>query len=175
MITKLTCFDFDGTLIQTPHPDQKDFWETQTGMKWKKGWWSNVESLNTDIFEQPLIEWTYENFLKECENENNSVFVATGRLTKLRSQVIKVLSKNGINIRNKMGKIGVDQVYCNPGINTLEFKIDLFDELIKRNPTVNEFTMYDDRQEHLPHFVDWAKTKSIQVNIFDSMFQKQIF
>jgi hypothetical protein len=144
-------------------------------MKWKKGWWSNAESLNTDIFEQPLIDWTYNHFVKECKDKNNSVFITTGRLLKLRNHVIKVLTKNGIDIRTRTGVVGVDEVYCNPGINTLEFKIDLFDQLIRRNPNVSEFTMYDDRQEHLPHFVDWAKTKSIQVNIFDSMFQKQIF
>lgn len=170
MFNKLICFDFDGTLIHTPEPEiGKPIWERKTGLKWKKGWWSNKESLNPDYWDFPKVEFTWDYFVDACKQKDTFVFVATGRLQKLHGDVERILNINGIPYRNNYQGFGIDKLYCNPGINTFQFKTELFENIIRKNPGARNFTMFDDRQEHLPMFKEWAKNQPIEVSIFDVM------
>ena len=168
MITKLVCFDFDGTLIHTPTPEAgKPEWEKTTGLSWQgKGWWGNPESLNLKVFHPPVNQWVYNKFTQETTNPEAYVFLATGRLSKLERHVLKVLELHDIQF---------DDVFCNTGGDTFKFKCWLFESIIKKHPKATEFTMYDDRHEHLTEFVTWAKKQSIKVNIIDVVNKKQIF
>jgi len=56
----------------------------------------------------------------------------------------------------------------NPGIDTFEFKSNLFAKLINELQP-EEFIMYDDRQEHLVRFVQWAKEMPCKVTIIDAI------
>jgi hypothetical protein len=57
-------------------------------------------------------------------------------------------------------------VYLNFGGDTFSFKTRLFENLINRL-SPDEFIMYDDRQEHLPKFEEWAKNQNCVVTIVD--------
>jgi len=165
--TRLVSFDFDATLIHTPNfEDGKDIWEKATGMKWPgRGWWGNRESLNTEIFYFPVNEWVYRKYLEVIDSPDNYVFLATGRLDRLRDSVLKILSTHDIVF---------DDVFCNTGGETLNFKKRLFEGIIKDNPKAEEFVMYDDRHDHLSQFVEWGKLQPIKVTIFDVKNKKQI-
>ncbi len=83
--------------------------------------------------------------------------LATGRLSKLRSEVTTILDKYNLIF---------DEVHLNPGMDTFKFKTDLFEKLIyKFRPDV--VTIYDDRQTHLQRFREWVKTKPCDIEIVD--------
>jgi hypothetical protein len=64
--------------------------------------------------------------------------------------------------------LSFDETHLNPGIDTFEFKSNLFAKLIYELQP-EEFIMYDDRQEHLVRFVAWANAMPCKVTIIDSI------
>ena len=160
MHNRLVCFDFDGTLIHTPTPEAgKPEWEKQTGLSWQgRGWWGNPESLNLNVFHPPVNQWVFNHFIKETSDPDAYVFLATGRLHKLEKQVLDVLELHDIKF---------DDVFCNTGGETFKFKCLLFEKIIKQNPDATEFVLFDDREEHLLKFKDWAKNQPIDIKIID--------
>lgn len=166
MIKKLISFDFDGTLIHTPTPETgRDEWEKKTGLSWAgRGWWGNPESLNTKVFYPPVNQWVYNHFEKYLSDSKNYVFIATGRLHRLKPQVQNVLKLHNINC----------DLFCNTGGETFNFKCYLFEKLIKSNPHADELIMFDDRHEHLIKFLEWSKTQPIKVTIIDINNKKQL-
>ena len=78
------------------------------------------------------------------------VILATGRLDKvpgMRDNVEKILRDNNIEF---------DEVHLNWGSDTFIFKCNLLERMIKKLG-VDELKFYDDRAEHLPKFIEWAK------------------
>lgn len=167
MITKLVSYDFDGTLIHTPTPETgRPAWEKATGLSWAgRGWWGNPESLNLHVFYPPVNQWVYNKYIQDVADESTYTFIATGRLARLDRHVQKVLNLHGIDA----------PLFCNTGGDTLRFKCKLFEKMIEKYDKATEFIMYDDRQEHLQHFVEWAKKQPIKVSIIDVINKKQIF
>jgi hydroxymethylpyrimidine pyrophosphatase-like HAD family hydrolase len=167
MYKKIVCFDFDGTLINTPTPELgRGEWEKQTGLSWAgRGWWGSAESLNTNVFHPPVNGWVYKYYEKYMNDPEAYVFLATGRLKKLEPQVLDVLDLHGITFKpSKDSKTGV---YCNTGGETFNFKKHLFETKMKENPSATEFIMFDDRYEHLIKFVEWSKHQPIDIKIVD--------
>jgi len=169
MFKKLVCFDFDDTLFHTPLPeDGKIIWEEKTNTPWPYiGWWSKPESIDNEIFSIPKNEWTYIKYLEEISNPENYVILATGRLKNvpgMLDNVKKILYDNNISFSEDSN--GDEEINLNWGGDTFLFKIRLFEQKIKELG-VGEFTMYDDRAEHLPKFEEWAKEQSIKINIVD--------
>ena len=167
-IKKIVCFDFDGTLINSPTPETgREVWEKATSQSWAgRGWWGNPESLNLNVFYPPVNQWVYKHYIDHINDPECYTFLATGRLLKLKKQVEDVL---------KLHNIKFDDIFCNSGGETYKFKTWLFQSIIKQNPQANEFIMYDDRHEHLVKFVEWAKTQPIKVSIIDVTKKEKIF
>lgn len=167
MYKRIVCFDFDGTLINTPTPELgRGEWEKATGMQWPgRGWWGSAESLNTNIFYPPVNGWVYKFYEKYINDPETYCFLATGRLHRLERQVLDVLNLHGITFTpsedNPKG------VYCNTGGETYKFKTWLFEQKINQFPSAEEFIMFDDRHEHLVKFEDWANNQPIPVRIVD--------
>jgi hypothetical protein len=159
MIKKIISFDFDGTLIYTPTPEiGRPQWEKETGLAWAgRGWWGSAESLNTNVFHPPVNPWVFNQFEKYQADDENYVFIATGRLSRLEKQVRSVLALHDIDC----------DLYCNTGGDTYNFKCHLFETLIRNNPYAEEIILFDDRHEHLVKFVEWAKMQPINVVIID--------
>jgi hydroxymethylpyrimidine pyrophosphatase-like HAD family hydrolase len=167
MYNKLVCFDFDGTMIHTPTPETgKPLWEKLTGQSWPgAGWWGNAESLNLNVFQPPVNQWVYNKYLTETSTPDSYVFIATGRLIKLEKHVKDILEMHDLKFHD---------VFCNTGGETFKFKRFLFEKIIRENPKATEFTMYDDRHEHLKEFIEWGKKQPIKVNIIDVVNKKQL-
>lgn len=180
---KLICFDFDDTLFHTPMPEEgKKTWKERTGTEWPyRGWWGRSESIGftkdgeiitfidrggkeRPIFEIPKNEWVYEKYLEAVSEKDTTgetyIIVATGRLDKatgMREGIESILRENNLVL---------DEVHLNWGEDTFAFKRKLFEKMIDKLGA-EEFTMYDDRQEHLPKFEDWADKQGIKINVVD--------
>lgn len=176
----LYSFDFDDTLFHTmlPNPGET-IWQQKTGQPWPhRGWWSKPETLDLDIFETPKNEWVYKEYLKATEDEESYRILATGRLQKvpgMRDNIEKILNKHNFsfdeiwvinssdNLQNGNGSNGI---YLNWGGDTFYFKTTLFSKLIEITKC-DKFVMYDDRDEHLPRFEEWASSQQIPIDIVD--------
>lgn len=158
-INKLICFDFDDTLCHTLTPEEgKPIWLEKTGSPYPHGgWWGKKESLDTEIFDIKLNPWVYDKYLNAISDSDNYVFMATGRIVKLRNEVQKILD---------MHNLSFDSIHLNHTNDTFTFKCELFEKMIKRMRP-EEFIMYDDREEHLVKFVHWARTIDCKVSIVD--------
>jgi hypothetical protein len=158
-VKTLVSFDFDKTLCLTPEPeDGKILFKNKTGENWPhRGWWGRSETLDLDTFDIPLNLDVYEEYLSYYGKDETYVILATGRLKKLESEVEKILEFHNIVF---------DEVHLNPGMDTFLFKKNLFEKLIfKFRPDI--FIMFDDREEHLIRFEDWAKTQPCEIHIND--------
>lgn len=182
---RLICFDFDDTLFHSPLPEEgKKIWIEKTGTAWPyRGWWGRPESIGftkegdkitfidtngkeKPIFDIPKNEWIYQKYLDSVAEKETTgetyIILATGRLSKapgMREGIQSILRENNMEL---------DEVHLNWGEDTFEFKRKLFEKMIDKIGA-EEFTMYDDRQEHLPKFGDWAKSQKIKITIVDAV------
>lgn len=163
---KLICFDFDDTLFHTPKPEEgKPIFLQKTGYVWPHiGWWGKSETIDIDIFDIPINDWVLSKYQKHRSEKNTKVIVATGRLAKVEGMC------DNINKIFKQNNLEFDEVHLNWGGDTLRFKLRLFEKKLKEFQ-FDEFIMFDDRFEHLPHFENWAndftKENNIKITIVD--------
>ncbi len=144
-ITKLAIFDFDGTLVDTPLPlIGKPIYEQKTGQKWPhRGWWGQALSLDTTIFEMPVIEDVVNAYNKEKEQPSTVLVVMTGRLEALRTEVTDILDSHGLKFH---------EYHLNTGGRTEFVKMRTMEKLLKKYPDVTHIEAWDDRLEHIPIF-----------------------
>jgi hypothetical protein len=140
-ITKIAIFDFDQTLVESPIPETgKIIYKEKTGNEWPhQGWWSKMESLNTEIFDIPLIKSVkdaYDNISKE---ENTVKILLTGRINKLSKEVEAILRLHGLVF---------DSYHYNSGGATETFKIKVMGDLLDKYPDVTEMVIWEDRVLH---------------------------
>lgn len=149
--TKLKIWDFDGTLIDTPLPENgKPLWLEATGKPWPhEGWWSKVESLDMDIFEMPTIPCVIEDYEKHTGQDGVFMVMLTGRRAKrpLEEATRKILDSKGLTF---------DRYYHNNGAATEDNKMWRIEELLSEFPTIKSLEMWDDRDEHIPIFQKWG-------------------
>lgn len=148
-IKRIAVFDFDGTLVDTPTLETgAERYKEKKGMAWPhKGWWGRGESLDMDVFEMPLITSVHQAYLKEKSTPDTLVVMVTGRIQRLSHEVEKILASYGLRF---------DGYFYNNGGGTLEFKIGVFDELLKEHPNAKSMAIWDDRLEHIPTFKAWG-------------------
>jgi 8-oxo-dGTP pyrophosphatase MutT (NUDIX family) len=147
--TKLSVFDFDSTLVNTPLPETgKQEWEQKTGTAWPGGWWGVEESLDTDVFDMTTNPEVISDYRREFSNPKNLVVMMTGRTGKLSNQVEKILSMNGLKFH--------DYLY-NDGGETSADKIYKMEMILRYNPEIREIEMWDDRDSHIPTFQRWGE------------------
>src|SRR5690606_21564862 len=119
------------------------------------------ETLDTTIFDIPLNKWVHEQYLLSKEDKECYTALVTGRIKPLKEAVLKVLAKDDIKF---------DEVHCNWGGPTLNFKLKVFSQLIdKHKDTLKGVIVYDDRDEHIGAFINWAletkKELGIEVDV----------
>ena len=164
-ITKLSIFDFDGTLISTPLPDTGRIeYHVKTGSPWPhEGWWGRHESLDMTIFDMPTLEEVIEAYVLEYANPSTAVVLLTGRLQKLSKHVKAILEAKNLTF---------DEYHFNRGGGTEFAKMKSMDKLLEKYPEVIEMEQWDDRLAHIPIFEDWGRKqcdsgrlKSYKINI----------
>jgi len=142
MIKTLYAVDFDGTLCNSPEPEEgKKIWEDVTGEKYPHiGWWSKTESLDTDVFDIDLYDTLVDVIKKGVFNEESYAIILTNRLEKLRPEVQNILDLNNVGVDFlDMKKNNKDK-----GERILEY-LDTF-------PDLEEINVYDDRPKEIESF-----------------------
>ena len=151
-ITKIAIFDFDGTLVDTELPiTGKQKYLDKTGKEWPhQGWWGKAESLDTDIFETPLVEMVKEAYDTIKLEDETLMVMLTGRMIKLQTHVEKILEEHGLEF---------DEYHYNKGGATEIAKMKTMDMLLDKFPEVDEIVLFDDRLEHIPIFSTFLDEK----------------
>lgn len=151
-ITKIAVFDFDGTLVSTELPiTGKEIWLEKTGKEWPhQGWWGKAESLDTEVFETPLVEMVKEAYDTMKLEDETLMVMLTGRMIKLSTHVEKILEEHGLEF---------DEYHYNKGGATEVAKMKTMDMLLDKFPDVNEIVLWDDRIEHIPIFTEFLEKK----------------
>ena len=149
---KLSVFDFDGTLVNTPLPEEgKKEYKEKTGQDWPHaGWWGQPMSLDSEIFDMNIIPSVIRAYLKEINDSNTMVVMVTGRINKLSGLVKKILDDNGLKFH---------EYHFNNGGSTESAKKKTFDKILSENPSITEMEVWDDRLEHIPVFQAWGDEK----------------
>lgn len=163
-ITKISVFDFDGTLVNTPLPDTgKLQYKEKTGKDWPyMGWWGRGESLDMDIFDMPTIPSVISAYKEERKNPHTLMVMLTGRLPKHHDLIKKILDSKGLKF---------DIYEYNNGGSTLHSKIKSMNELLRKYPNVKSLEMWDDRIEHIDSFKAWGNSLEnidYNINVVDS-------
>jgi hypothetical protein len=151
-ITKLSVFDFDGTLVDTPLPEfGKKEYQEKTGKTWPfPGWWGQPLSLDMDIFDMPTVPMVTSAYKKEKINPDTCMVMLTGRMVKLGDLVKKILDAKGLRF---------DEYHFNRGGSTETAKMKTMESLLEKYANVDELEMWDDRLEHIPIFQAWGDDK----------------
>ena len=157
-ITKISIFDFDGTLMRTPHPeDGKKEWENFYDKDYPHiGWWSKPESLDDAVFNIEPIESTVTDYLKEMGNPNTLVIMLTGRLPHHHDQVIELLMTHNIVF---------DEYHYKETGDTLGSKLHTIISLLNKYPNVSSIEMWEDREPHATSFEKWGKDNGVSIEV----------
>ncbi len=177
-ITRIAIFDFDGTLIDTDTPESgKALWQKEFGFEWPfKGWWGRPESLDSRIFFQKdpkLMPGVKEKGLSKNIFDNNPIsktltaykeqssrpdtltILLTGRHSGVGQLVTDILNDKGIKFD--------DYIYKTGNLDTADFKVEVLNKLVDKNPMVKEMEIWEDRVDHLPIFQAWADKQPFNV------------
>ncbi len=161
-ITRLAIFDFDGTTMDTLTPDiGKPIYKEKTGNDWPhQGWWGRAESLDMTIFDFKPLPEVKAGFDNEVSNGNTLMVSLTGRRKKLSDKVEIVLHANGYKF---------DQYLYNYGADTLPNKLEQIAKLLEDFPNVRTIGAWDDRDEHVPTFIEYfdSLVKSGRLDSYD--------
>lgn len=149
--TKLKVFDFDGTLVDTPLPDEgKLIYRRKTGQEWPHiGWWGEAESLDSDVFEMPVIKHVIDDYQKVKNDPESLCVMLTGRRTILGDLVKKILNDKNLTF---------DSYHFNTGGATEDVKMRTIEKLLSQNPTIQDVEIWDDRDSHITIFEDWLNS-----------------
>jgi len=147
--TKLKVYDFDGTLVNTPIPDDenKAIWKEKTGKDWEGGWFSNPNSLDMDVFDIETIPSVVSDYKRDVADSKNLMVMITGRIPSVAKYVKAILDAKGLKF---------DDYLFNEGGDTEKEKIRHMEMILKYNPNIRDVEIFDDRTPHIPIFQVWG-------------------
>lgn len=158
MIKKLSFYDFDGCLVNSPEPEEgKRIYKEKTGNDYPhKGWWGRKESLDVDIFDIKYNQNVYQRYLKDSKNPSTMTILLTNRIDKLSHEVIGLLDELNIKFDDYSFRSGNKE------------KVDRIKFYLTIHPNVKIIDIYDDREKELVVFREFKKEFSdkYQINIF---------
>ena len=157
-INKISIFDFDGTLADTPNKeDGITLWEAKNKKDYPhRGWWGREESLDENTFKVKLIPTTKDDYDRESGGNNTLMVMLTGRLPKLANQVESILNKNGVIF---------DEYHYKGRGDTFTSKLYTIKSLLENNPNVTEIEMWEDRLNHADGFEEWGNDNGIDIKV----------
>lgn len=151
---RIHIFDFDGTLINTPLPEEgKRKYEELRGEKYPhKGWWGREESLLPE-YEYPPVKEVHDAYHKAVE-DGDIVILQTNRLPKLKSQIDRILKLHGIEFGYKFygdGRSKSDRLVhaVNKALADSDLNVTELNEL---DEGVLEIIVWEDMDEHIRDF-----------------------
>ena len=158
-IETLYFFDFDGTLADSPEPEEgKRMYKDITGNDYPhRGWWGRKESLST--FDVSLYDNIVSEYKKARNDPNAKVILLTNRLSFLKPLVLKILDENNITFDHLSFKSGAEE------------KDERIKKILNMYPDVKNIIIYDDRDEQLILFKnlkDELSEENINVVAYDA-------
>jgi hypothetical protein len=164
---KVYCFDFDGTLFDTPQRNGGvSIWKSKVGKEWPHiGWWSKPETLDDTIFNIEVRDEIIEKYREAKLDKDSHIILATGRIEnpQMRKMVEHLLDRENLKFKG---------IYLNDCCETFKFKSNLFSKIIEQTKC-DEFIMYDDREEHLRKFELWALRQNCLITIVNSVTMEE--
>ncbi len=153
---KICVFDWDSTLCISPENtvENRKHWESVTGQPWKykgNGWWSKMETLDSNVFDIKLNPYVLDVAKQYSENPEVYTVLLTGRIPIFEGVIKEIMRKHDLN--------DMDAYHFNDSHNTLDFKLRKIEELANSFPHVSIFEMWEDRVEHIPHFIEWGEKR----------------
>jgi len=133
-------FDFDGTLMNSPLPEEgKLIYKQVTGKEYPHlGWWGRPESLDMDVFDIGTKLHVETIYRKVMSSPNDHAVLLTNRQLKLGGLVKKILDSHNMTFEHYSYKSDNDE------------KGDRILKIMKQYyPNVKNIVFYDDDQKHL--------------------------
>jgi len=139
MIKRLAFYDMDGTLMNTPHPEEgKKMWEKVKGEKYPyEGWWGRAESLDLEVFNIEPFGTVLSQLKDDTARPDTYTVLLTSRVKKLLPQIQKLLNSHNITFNEYSLKSGSAD------------KGDRIKTIMRKFPDVKEISVFDDRQKEL--------------------------
>jgi hypothetical protein len=170
---RLAVYDFDDTLVMTPHDDVgKERWEKATGQKWKGGWWGRAESLKPPVFNyepEALNAPVVKSFMDDKARDDTIVVVMTGRHSALEKEVKEILNKYKLEPDEEYYK-GHPELRKEPGYpqgtDTWDYKSWVVKNKFAVRPGIEEIDLWDDRIDHVPKWLElsrWVRKNHPQI------------
>ena len=156
---RLALFDFDDTLVMTPHEDAgKQRYLQATGKTWPhSGWWGRRETLRVPIFNaepHEVHEKVVAEFRKAKADPNTLTVLMTGRHSGVKKEVQAILAKYGLEPDEQYYK--GDHHYPKAK-DTWDYKNHITTNvLVPRGFEIVE--IWDDRVDHIPLWLEVCKT-----------------
>jgi hypothetical protein len=150
--SKLSVFDFDGTLFKSP--DKPNGYEGN--------WWASKESLNEPTVPKnaPDQFWNLDIVSaarKELSDPKNYVIMLTGRIDQFfEDRINELLKQRKLNFR----LVGLNEF----GMDTAEFKINKINQILKKYPSIKNIEMWEDEPEKVSIYKAEFKDK-IKINL----------
>lgn len=140
MITTISFYDFDGTLMNTPMPDSgREIWKEKTGTEYPHvGWWSRADSLNPEVFDIQPFPSVLNQLRSDTAKSDTYTVMLTSRLVKLEPQIKYLLDMYNIVFDDLSLKKGSD-----------DEKSDRIKEYLEKFPDVHTINVYDDRDKEM--------------------------
>ena len=143
MINILTFFDFDGTLIHSPLPDNgKIEWANYYNKPYPHlGWWGRSESLDLNVFNVIPNHIIYQEYLKFKKLNNSFNVILTSRIPKLKQYLADILYHNDIYM---------DDILCADGALTKgERIVKEYQRFINDGHDIKEIYVWEDRNKEI--------------------------
>jgi hypothetical protein len=159
---KIVFFDFDGTLSDSPTPDDgKVYYEKIKGTPYPHiGWWGKPESLDDEIFDIKYNVDVY-NFYKKLKTEKDTLlYLLTNRIDKLSNEIELLLNKWGVELDGLSYK------------NDKRTKSERIANIISEYENVDEIIVLDDDVAIIDEFKilrNELNTRNIKTTIYKIM------
>ncbi len=158
VIKRIHVFDFDGTLVNTPTKPQG----------WKGGWWGRDFSLlpphmphHFELKEKGkhlLNDKVVAAYFESKARPDTHTVMMTGRHWGLRKTVMSIMRGYDLCTKEDCDRLVEESkhfVFISGG-KTLEGKLERLTELFHEFKDVDWIEMWEDREEHIPHFRNHA-------------------
>jgi len=151
--TKLSVFDFDGTLFKSP--DKPD--------GYKGNWWIEEKSLNPPAVPKKPDDsfWNMDVVsaaLEELKDPKKCVILMTGRVNNVfHERIIELVKQKNLNFKH---------IWCNDfGRSAGEFKIEKIRMLLRDNPSIKEIEMWEDEADKVELYTEeFSKNYKFKIN-----------
>lgn len=152
--TVLNVFDFDGTLMDSPLPeDGKKKYKEITGNDWPhKGWWGQIDSLKP--FDVKPIEGTKDLYNQYTVIPNSVNVLMTNRLAKFEPIV-----------KEKLSGLYIFDYYDFKNDN--REKPDRIKDILKNNPSIEIINIFDDMDDQIERFNRFRDDNpQLEINVY---------